>query len=84
MGPGMVLGLGTGIALPGTHHLPTPGTPPHTPYWLLVPYLPLPHWRNMVVGLISVRQLTLDDQISGFPGITESYNLVRIGRIINH
>ena len=39
---------------------------------------------NMVVGLISVDQLTLDDQISGSEGITEGYNLVRIGKINNH
>ena len=39
---------------------------------------------NMVVGLRSVRQLTLDDQISDIRGMTEGYNLAKIGRIINH
>ena len=39
---------------------------------------------NMVVGLITVDQLTLDGQISGSRVMTEVYNLVRIGRIINH
>ena len=38
----------------------------------------------MVVGLISVHQLSLDGQISGFLSMTEVYNLVKIGRIINH
>ena len=38
----------------------------------------------MVVGLISVEQLSLSGQISGSIGITEVYNLVRIGKIINH
>ena len=30
---------------------------------------------NSAVGLKSVRQLSLYDQISGFQGMTESYNL---------
>ena len=38
----------------------------------------------MVVGLKSVAQLPLDDHISGFQGMTEGYNLLRIGRINNH
>ena len=38
----------------------------------------------MVVGLKSVAQLSLDDQISGFRVMTEVYNLIRIGRINNH
>ena len=38
----------------------------------------------MVVGLISVRQLSLDPQISGFQGMTEVYNLLEIDRINNH
>ena len=40
--------------------------------------------RNMVVGLISVDQLSLDAQISGSLTITEGYNLAGIGRINNH
>ena len=39
---------------------------------------------NMVVGLYSVDQLSLDVHISGFWGMTEVYNLVKVGRIINH
>ena len=39
---------------------------------------------NMVVGLISVHQLTLSAHFSGSQGITEVYNLLRIGRITNH
>ena len=38
----------------------------------------------MVVGLRSVDQLSLLDQISGFRGMTEVYNAKRIGRINNH
>ena len=43
-----------------------------------------PRGRNSAVGLISVAQLTLGAQISGFHSITEVYNLVRIRRITNH
>ena len=39
---------------------------------------------NKAVGLISVDQLSLDVLISGFRGMTEVYNLIEIGRIINH
>ena len=39
---------------------------------------------NIAVGLISVVQLSLYVQISGFQGMTETYNLIRIGRINNH
>ena len=39
---------------------------------------------NMVVGLISVARLSLWVHFSGFQGITERYNLLRIGRINNH
>ena len=38
----------------------------------------------MVVGLKSVEQLSLGDQISGSRELTEVYNLLDIGRIINH
>ena len=38
----------------------------------------------MVVGLISVGQLSLDDCFSGSRVMTEVYNLVEIDRIINH
>ena len=38
----------------------------------------------MVVGLKSVVQLSLYDQISGFQDMTEVYNLRNIGRINNH
>ena len=39
---------------------------------------------NSVVGLISVRQLSLDAEISGFRTITEVYNLVEIGNPDDH
>ena len=38
----------------------------------------------MVVGLISVRRLSLYAQISDICLFTEVYNLLRIDRIINH
>ena len=38
----------------------------------------------MAVGLRSVDQLCLSAQISDIRGITEVYNLVQLGRIINH
>ena len=38
----------------------------------------------MAVGLKSVGQLTLGPVFSGFQGITEGYNLVKVGRISNH
>ena len=40
--------------------------------------------KNSAVGLISVRQLSLSTEISGFREFTEVYNLLRIDRIINH
>ena len=68
------------IPPPRVHPLPLhPGTPPSWAYCSAVRTR-----SNMVVGLISVTQLTLGAQISGFHTITEVYNLVRIGRIINH
>ena len=39
---------------------------------------------KVVVGFRSVDQLTLSAKISGFQGITEGYNLLYVGRIINH
>ena len=84
MGPGMVLRVGTGIALPGTHPLPTPGTPPlhHGP--VLHPPSVQCRGLNIAVGLISVEQLSLDTHFSDIQGMTEVYNLLRIGRINNH
>ena len=38
----------------------------------------------MVVGLNTVEQLSLSVHFSGLLGITEGYNLVEVGRIINH
>ena len=65
----------------------TPGTPPlpaRHPVLMravtAVPYTRL----NSAMGLKSVQQLTLSDQISGFQGLTEVYNLINIGRINNH
>ena len=38
----------------------------------------------MAVGLISVGQLSLDEHFSDIRGMTEVYNLLRIGRTNNH
>ena len=38
----------------------------------------------MVVGLRSVDQLSLDEHFSDIRGMTEVYNLSKLGRIINH
>ena len=84
MGPGGYLRVGTGIAPLRTHPVPHPGyTPPHATRQQCTREQ-LVHGRNMVVGLISVEQLSLDGQISGFRGITEVYNLVGIRKLINH
>ena len=76
--------MGTGIALPGTTSSHTPGTPSPTHPCYMAP----PRTRHgvlyMVVGLISVDQLSLGLQISGFQGMTEVYNLIKVGRINNH
>ena len=45
-----------------------------------LPYM----WNNQAVGLISVAQLSLSTHISGSRVMTEVYNLVGIGRTINH
>ena len=83
MVPGRVSGWGTGIAPsqpPQSHY---PGyTPPHRSGSVSLPHGAY-SGRNMVVGLISVDQLTLRLLFSGFRGITEVYNLLRIGRISN-
>ena len=66
---------------PSSH--PTPGTPPPHWYTVCMKRVLYTDW-NMVVGLKSVAQLTLGSQISGFGGMTEVYNLVRIDRNNNH
>ena len=87
MGPGMVLVVPR-YSPPRTHPHPTPRVHPSPA--LLVAMSGYTAARalygrvNMVVGLISVGQLSLDVHFSGFQGITVVYNLVRIGRINNH
>ena len=78
MGPGGWLGLGTGIAPPGTTQLPLPRVHPshHGLHGRRCARSAVP--ANMVVGLISVAQLTLSVQISDIRVMTEVYNLVRI------
>ena len=68
---------------PPTRLYPTPGTPLPRMSALAVAD-PGYGGGNMVVGLISVEQLSLDGLISDIRGITEGYNLVYIGRISNH
>ena len=77
-------GLGTGIALPGTHPHPPPRVHPPAPTATTQVFTGTYRGLKLVVGLISVEQLTLSARISGFQGITEVYNLVRIHRISNH
>ena len=70
---------------------PSPPTTPGTPLppadvqtrMSAVPHGQYPE-SNMVVGLISVGQLTWRSLFSGFWTITEVYNLTKIGRISNH
>ena len=84
MGPWDGPGVVPGIALPDH---PSPHHPGYTPPTELpstrqrTTVLPL---VNMVVGLISVGQLTSGPLFSGLWTITEVYNLLRIGRITNH
>ena len=70
---------GTDIAPPGPPQVPYPGyTPPPTPgarYTVYSAPAGSAGQTNMAVGLKSVGQLTLYDQISGFKGMTEVYNL---------
>ena len=66
---------------PATH---TPGTPPwHGSLVSMAPHGHVPD-LNMVVGLKSVRQLTLYVLFSGFPGMTEVYNLTVAGNPDDH
>ena len=44
----------------------------------------MPEGVKVVVGLISVDQLSLGTGFSGFQGMTEVYNVNKIGRINNH
>ena len=84
MGSGRVPGVVPGIAPPGTHPLPHPGYTPLLDYWHVHCCTGMSADPNMVVGLKSVYQLTLDALFSRFRGITEGYNLLTVGRINNH
>ena len=82
--PGWVPGIAPSQYPPGPH---TPGTPLPYPLVAMSGYTGARAWRpanNMVVGLKSVAQLTLEGLFSGFQGITEVYNLATVGRINNH
>ena len=80
--------LGTGIAPPTTHPAThTPGTPPPhraVPPGMVQRCTGMYGGVNSVVGLKSVHQLSLYVLFSGFLGMTEVYNLRKIGRINNH
>ena len=72
---------------PGTPVLHHPGyTPPHRTLHGPVYTTPRALYTglNIAVGLKSVDQLTSGPYFSGSRGITEVYNLTKIGRIINH
>ena len=76
----------------GTGYSPSRPTPvPHHPGYTPLPGSPARRHGlggvgelNSVVGLISVEQLSLGHHFSVFWGMTEVYNLLRIGRISNH
>ena len=78
-----VWGLGTGIAPLRDPPSPHPGyTPPHATRQQCTREQLHPGLKE-AVGLKSVDQLTLCVVFSGFEGMTEVYNLIRIGRINN-
>ena len=76
--------MGTRYSPPSTHPVyPTPGTPlPRTS--AATAHGGAPAEYKVVVGLKSVRQLSLSVRFSRFQGITEGYNLRITGRINNH
>ena len=84
--------MGPGGCLVGTRYSPPTQPPqPHYPgYTLPLPrhhgeQLPGPVWRlNSAVGLISVEQLSLSTQFSGFRGMTEVYNVAEAGNPDDH
>ena len=88
MGPGRAGWVVPGIALPATQPVPIPRVHPSParryPVLMLAVTAGTGPWLNSAVGLISVAQLSLYTRISGFQGMTDLYNLVRIGRINNH
>ena len=71
-------GLGTGIALPGTHPAPYPGYTPLLPARLDHAAVPHRARHKVVVGLRSVAQLTLRPVFSVLRVMTEVYNLREI------
>ena len=77
--------LGTRYSPSPAHPVPIPRVhPPMPPTATMQVFTGTDGQDNMVVGLISVDQLTLEPEISRFQGMTEGYNLVKIGRINNH
>ena len=76
--------MGTGIAPSRTHPVPTPGTPPLAPSWHVSVLSGQCGQLNVVVGLRSVDQLSLDRHFSGFQGMTEGYNLGLAGNPNDH
>ena len=83
-GPGMGYWVGTGIAPPPTHPSPIPRVHPPSPGAPVLPYTGPAGESKLVVGLRSVDQLSLSIHFSGSRGMTEVYNLSKIGRINNH
>ena len=84
--------MGSGRVLGGYRYSHPPGPPrPHHPGYTLphYPYMPyvaraVSQRVNIVVGLISVDQLTLVDHIPRFGTMTEVYNVAVAGRNNNH
>ena len=84
--------MGPGTGWVGRRVVPLPAHPPTSPP-RVHPSLPRTHADTLpgytrglkvVVGLKSVGQLSLVAHISDIGTMTEVYNLVEIGRIINH
>ena len=66
------------IALPATHPATHPGYTSPSAWRYLSGYTAVSGRVNMVVGLISVAQLTSRALFSDIRGMTEVYNLVKI------
>ena len=60
-----------------------PATPTGSAWLVALPHGHVPR-LNYAVGLISVGQLSLCAEISESEGMTEVYNLVKVGRNNNH
>ena len=79
MGPWDMAGWVPGIAPPSHPVLPLPRVHPSPPLRCAKRAVRLRAEYKVVVGLISVAQLTLGAIFSDIRGMTEVYNLIKIG-----